>query len=187
MRSRPTTPLLSDQLLCVLYVSPYQISFFANYMGAPQISCLNLLRLLYGGILRSVYFHTIIMGSTLRSASLCTICEPLSDLFLCLLYGASLRSVSSHTIWVPSQICFFSYYIGAPFGSVSPHMLCGGPFQISFFAYYIPPSPQISFFVYYMAVPLGSVSLHAIMGPPLDKFFRLLKKGPLMSVSSHTI
>ena len=111
----------SGQFLCLLYMEPPQISFFAHYMEASS-----------GQFLRLLYVEA-----------------PL-DNFLRLLYGAPLRSVSSFTIWGPPQINFFASYVGAssdqflrilykgPLRSFSSPI--GGP-QFSFFAYYIgPPS-----------------------------------------------
>ena len=115
------------------------------------------------------------MGALLRSVSLLIIEASLCLFFI--LYGGpsdhffayyigALRSLSSLTKWGPSDQFLLIQY--------------GGPSQISFIVYYMPPPP-----------PLRSVSLHDIggpsqilvfsqniWGPSSDQFLRLLYGAP---------
>ena len=124
-------------------------------MGPPSG---QLLRLLYGGPLRSVSSLTI--KDPLRSISSLTMWGPL-------------RQISSHTIWPgPPQFSFFAYYRGPP--------------QISFFACHMgAPSDQFLRILY--GGPLRPVSSHTIWGPPSDQFLRLLNGGPFGQFLLHLL
>ena len=116
------------------------MSFFAYYMGPPQVS--------FFWAPPQVSFFADCMGAPLRSVSSLTMWGPL-DKLLCILYGGPLRSVSllsiggplrsvsSHTIWGPlAQISFFAYYMGAPSSDQFLRLLIGGPqfsFSLNFF------------------------------------------------------
>ena len=126
-----------------------------------------------------------------------------------------------HLIWRPRSLCiffilygglsdhFFAYYIGAPrslssltiWGPSGQFLLIqyGGPSQITFIDYYMPPPPQISFFACYrratsdyisftkyMGGPPRSVSLLTIWGPIRLVSLLSFIWGPLRSVSVHT-
>ena len=115
----------SDLFFLIQYGGPSQISFIVYYMPPPpQISFFACYR---GATSHLGFFHKI-YGGPLRSVSVHTFWEPLSDQFFLLLYGAPLRSV-------------FSLTMGPPIRSVSSHTIWGGG------------GPQISFFAYYMWVP----------------------------------
>ena len=133
-----------------------------------------------------------------RPRSLCIffiIYGGLSDHFFAYYIGAP-RSLSSLTIWGPSgqflliqyggpsQITFIVYYMPPPLRSVSLHAI-GGPPQILFFSQNICP-PQISFSAYYMGPP--QVSFFAYyMGPPQISFCAYFLRAPLRSVFFLTI
>ena len=106
-----------------------------------------------------------------------------------------------HLIWRPRSLCiffilygglsdhFFAYYIGAPrslssltiWGPSGKFLLIqyGGPSQITFIVYYMPPPPsQISFFACYRGATSDFIFFTKYMGAPPDQFLRLLYGAP---------